>query len=235
MLAKKNFAKSSLGAAITNTATLLSVATGDGVKFPQSGNFMAVIWGASYTSPLDDPAREIVLMTLSSGDAFTITRAQEGTAANAWNANDHILHTITAGTFKEYPGIPSIVQKSGSNAGNYITANTSWIAVDATNLSYTVTVPVGQKLSIEASGSVWSASAGTNGELAILQDGSPLVKYFEGNAYASTFNLKYVFTGDGNSHTFALGFAASSASYTFTMANSGGFYPLMIFRVEDAS
>ncbi len=124
MLAKKDFAKSTLGAAIAPTDTALTVAAGDGVKFPQSGNFMAVIWGASYSSPSDDPDREVVMMSLSSGDSFSVTRAQEGTATAAWNVGDHIAHTITAGTFSDFDVVGEIKMFAG------VTAPSGWLACD---------------------------------------------------------------------------------------------------------
>jgi hypothetical protein len=100
-LKKKNFAKSTLAADISDIDTSLTVATGDGVKFPSDGPFRAVLWDSSYGSPDDDPGREIVEATLSSGDTFTIVRAQEGTVAKAWSAGAQFTHVLTAGTLVE--------------------------------------------------------------------------------------------------------------------------------------
>ncbi len=131
MLAKKDFAKSTLGAAIAPADTALAVAAGDGAKFPSNGSFMAVIWGASYSSPSDDPGREVVMMSLSSGDSFSVTRAQEGTAAAAWNAGDHIAHTITAGTFSDFDVVGEIKMFAG------VTAPSGWLACDGSAVSRT--------------------------------------------------------------------------------------------------
>ena len=100
-LKNKNFAFSTLGGNISSGSTSLSVATGTGSKFPASGSFVAVIWSSSLSSPNMDNNREIVLLTLSSGDTFNITRAQEGTIAKAWNIGDQIAHVITAGKIDE--------------------------------------------------------------------------------------------------------------------------------------
>ncbi|MDA8324979.1 MAG: tail fiber protein [Nitrospiraceae bacterium] len=131
MLQKKNFSKSTLGAAITNTAMSLTVAAGDGVKFPQSGNFMAVLWGAAYSGPDQDPNAEIVLAAYSSADAFTITRAREGTTAGAWNSGDHIAHVVTAGTFSDFDFAGEITMYAG------VTAPSGWLICDGSAVSRT--------------------------------------------------------------------------------------------------
>lgn len=101
VLKNKNFAKSTLAANITSGATSLTVATSDGAKFPSTGSFRAVIWGASYSSPTNDITREIVTVTVVAGDVLTITRAVESTAAKAWSSSDQIAHVITAGKIDE--------------------------------------------------------------------------------------------------------------------------------------
>jgi hypothetical protein len=100
-LKNKNFAVSKLLSGIASDATQLTVLAGEGSKFPTSGQFRAVIWSQSYESPIQDGTREIVTMQLSSGDTFNITRAQESTAAKAWNANDNVAHVISAGKIDE--------------------------------------------------------------------------------------------------------------------------------------
>jgi len=101
MLKNKNFAVSKLLAGIALDATSLSVLSADGIKFPASGTFRAVLWSQEYDSPIDDVVREIITMELDADDVFTITRAQEGTAAKAWLANDNLAHVLTAGKIDE--------------------------------------------------------------------------------------------------------------------------------------
>lgn len=96
MLAKKNFSKSKLASGISSGAVALTVTTSEGAKFPASGTFMAVIWGAGFSSPSDDSTAEIIRMTLNASDTFDIVRAQEGTAAKAWSTSDNIAHVLTA-------------------------------------------------------------------------------------------------------------------------------------------
>lgn len=93
-----NNAISRLVAGISSAATSLSVNPGDGVKFPTlaAGEyFPATLIRAS------DAAVEIVKVTARASDAFTILRAQEGTAALTMAASDRIELRLTAGTFTD--------------------------------------------------------------------------------------------------------------------------------------
>lgn len=97
----KNFAKSTLVAGIAAGDLSLAVAPGDGMAFPQSGTFIAVIWSSRYSNPSDDSSREVVHITAVSVNTFTIVRAQEATLANIWPIGSKIAHTITAGKIDE--------------------------------------------------------------------------------------------------------------------------------------
>jgi len=79
----KNRASSTLAADITSTATSLSVATGDGTKFPAAPFHITI-------------ENEILEVTAVSGDTFTVTRAQEGTTAAAHTAGKAVELRITA-------------------------------------------------------------------------------------------------------------------------------------------
>jgi hypothetical protein len=100
-LKKENFALSTLDGGISNSATSLTVASGDGSKFPATGNFRAVLWSASYSDPAEDPNAEIVEATLDAGDVFDISRAQESTSAQAWSSGDKFALTLTKGVIDE--------------------------------------------------------------------------------------------------------------------------------------
>lgn len=101
MDAFKNFAKSTLASGITSGATSLSVASGQGARFP-TVPFNAVIWEkTTYADPADDPNVEIVRVTAVATDALTVTRAQEGTSAVAHNTGGKtygIIAPVTAKT-----------------------------------------------------------------------------------------------------------------------------------------
>ena len=93
-----NNAKSTLAAAILSGATSMTVATGDGAKFPAvtAGNYflatLAAVTGATET------AWEIVSVTARTGDVFTIVRAQEGTTAAGWAISTPVELRLTAST-----------------------------------------------------------------------------------------------------------------------------------------
>lgn len=98
ILLAANNAQTVLAAGISAAATSLTVASGTGTQFPTP------VAGTSYFKlSLIDAATgtllEVVHVTAVSGDTFTIDRAQEGTAARIWSANDLVVNTFTAGSF----------------------------------------------------------------------------------------------------------------------------------------
>lgn len=99
--ANANFAASTLGVEIGVDDLSLSMVSGGESLFPSSGQFRAVLWDKSYSSPFRDSTREIVLCTFNSGTSYDIVRGQEGTVAKAWAAGDNIALTITAGKLTE--------------------------------------------------------------------------------------------------------------------------------------
>lgn len=92
-----NNAQTVLAAGISSTATSLTVSTGTGTLFPSpvagTSFFKLTIIDAATGS-----LTEIVHVTARAGDVFTIQRAQEGTTARAWSANDIAANMMTAGT-----------------------------------------------------------------------------------------------------------------------------------------
>lgn len=101
MDAYKNFAKSSLASGINTDDLSLSVTTGHGTKFP-AVPFNVVIWNKTdYADPADDPNVEIVRVTAVATDTFTITRAQESTAAVAHNTGGKTYGIIAPLTAKQ--------------------------------------------------------------------------------------------------------------------------------------
>lgn len=92
-----NNAQTVLAAGINATATSLTVNSGTGDLFPSPSA------GVSYFKlTLIDAATgqlsEIVHVTARTGDTMTIARAQEGTTARTWSANDIAANMMTAGT-----------------------------------------------------------------------------------------------------------------------------------------
>ncbi|WP_373857535.1 hypothetical protein AAH427_09925 [Klebsiella pneumoniae] len=92
-----NNAESTLASAISATDTSLIVSAGTGAEFPDA------VAGESYfkltiTDAATGSQVEIVNVTAKAGDIFTIERAQEGTLARAWAANDMVANMMTADT-----------------------------------------------------------------------------------------------------------------------------------------
>lgn len=92
-----NNAFGTLASSITNSATSITLTTGQGARFPtlSAGDYF-------YATLIDTSNNlEIVKCTARSTDVLTITRAQENTTARAYSAGDRIEIRITAATFEE--------------------------------------------------------------------------------------------------------------------------------------
>nr|WP_228724013.1 hypothetical protein [Raoultella ornithinolytica] len=113
-----NNAESALASAISATDTSLIVSAGTGAEFP------SVEEGVSYFKlTIIDAATgsqvEIVNVTAKTGDIFTIERAQEGTLARAWSANDFVANMMTAGTLNVIAEYTQQAGESAAQAGEY--------------------------------------------------------------------------------------------------------------------
>ena len=95
-LGVKNRAISSLASDVTDVATTWILATGEGAKFPATGDFHVTC---------ED---EIVKVTARSTDTLTVTRAQEGTTGAAHTAGKAVELRITAGIITEIQGKKAI-------------------------------------------------------------------------------------------------------------------------------
>lgn len=84
--AQANSPETSLSGALTAAGTTVNVV--DGSVLPEAPNLLTI--GA------DGSTAETVLMTAKSGNALTVTRAQNGTTARAWSAGDVIARYFTA-------------------------------------------------------------------------------------------------------------------------------------------
>lgn len=89
-------AQTTIAGAITNTATSVTLQTGAGALFPSPGAGEFFI--GSFFDAATGLITEIVHVTNVTGDTLTIVRAQEGTSAEAWSANDIFGNFITAGS-----------------------------------------------------------------------------------------------------------------------------------------
>lgn len=129
--------------------------------------------------------------------------------------------------------------KAGSGSGDYtFSTDTNYADVDATNLSYTVTIPAGWKLGIRASGSITTATAAVLCYVS-LYDGATLpateraiVPPGIGAAGWETFSIDSVINGDDASHTIKLQYKTTNTSDAVTIANSSATVrPSMVFTL----
>lgn len=92
-----NNATTTIAQAISSTATVITVASGEGALFPSPAP------GQAFAITLVDAAtgltNEICYCTSRSGDELTVVRGQEGKNAVAWSAGDTCANYITAGVF----------------------------------------------------------------------------------------------------------------------------------------
>lgn len=125
--AHANFAYSTVATAPSpaTTGTSLTVASGDGAKFP-APPFNATVWPAS-AQPLKSNA-EIVRVTAIATDTLTITRTQESTTARSIGVGDQIAATITAKTVTDAESGAKHGAKAVMTA-NYSLANNSQTAL----------------------------------------------------------------------------------------------------------
>lgn len=95
-----NFAKGTVSQGYDEFETLIEVISGDGSKFPNpssDGEYNLVWWNSTdYGDPADDPLREIVRVISRHDDELVISRAQEGTTANAHSLPNRIYKVILA-------------------------------------------------------------------------------------------------------------------------------------------
>lgn len=217
--------------------TAVNFASGTGVTFnPSSGNYIktgVMNWGTPVTGA-GLPACP------ASGSVACVAT---GGPANSPNGTLITLDATAARTSQQFSGvklvpvIPTVVLKIGSGNGTpYTTTTTSpFQVVDGTNLVYVVTIPVGMKVIVSASGACGQNTAiDTNGAKIALLDSSTVLAQTELTATAAgastAFSLQTVVNGDGASHTLQLGFATGNAAHSVFINNAGtGFNPYMTF------
>lgn len=112
-----NNASSTLAAPISNVATSMTVATGEGAKFPSptgSDYFSLTLY--KLTSGIESEV-EIVKCTARSADVLTIVRAQEGTTGVAHASGDYVGLRVTAGVMTAHETLVASKDASGGIVG----------------------------------------------------------------------------------------------------------------------
>ena len=120
-----NNATTTLSSAINSTDTIITVATGTGGLFPVLGTG-SPNW--FYITIIQSTGFEIAKATATSGDSFTIERAQDGTTAKSFAAGSQVSLYVTRALLQdlaaELSGIP--------NAGIPVSTGTAWNPVSKT-------------------------------------------------------------------------------------------------------
>jgi len=191
----KNTPPTTLAGPITSTATTLQVASGAGASFPSPGA------GQEFTIFLTDAAtrtlKEVMIASAVTGDVFTVTRGQDGTSAQVWNAGDFVVHGPVAlwfAAFQQTSGVGSSGIFQGQDTS--ITAN----AVTVPTTSPAITSPATGNIffvtkSAQGNTGATTCAIGSGGALPVIyKDGSPLnpgdwpdgaeaLLYFSGSVY----------------------------------------------------
>lgn len=175
-------------------------------------------------------------VNVGSAGAFITFNGAGGTPSSLTltNATGLPLSTGVTGTITNSNNGVTMVQKKGSLGGSYTSTSNSLVDVDATNLSYTVTIPTGYKLHITASGSIGHTNASGSGQAAITDTSTSTVlndvtmNFPIAGGTLSLF-LNAILTGDGNSHTIRLQYLAGANTIFFV--NSGTQTPIMTFML----
>jgi len=118
----RNFARTELTSGHDSTDTELEILSGDESKFPVpsvDGAFNLIWWNiTTYQNPSLDPEVEIVRCTAVTSNVFTVTRAQEGTAASNHNTPDCTYAMMLALTRKTMEEIDEHMETTGISGSN---------------------------------------------------------------------------------------------------------------------
>lgn len=188
----------------------------------------------SYTTTITGSTQGISAGLKAAAATFqttNITGITPGTTGN-------IAKYATATTISDsgfLSAIATTVIKNGTGAGNYAgAADTNFHAVDSTNLSYTLTIPIGFVLIVIASGQIGTLIAADyfvvqlNDGAAILGTGRSGFSSAIGPSIG--FITSAVIVGNGASHTIQLQAKSINSSHAYVIENSTTtLCPSMIF------
>jgi len=157
-----NNAAGTLAASITNSATTLTVTSGQGALFP-------TLTGVDYCwLTLVDVSNnvEVIKCTARSTDSFTIVRAQDNTTARAFAISDRLELRPTAALFDEFANPLSEKGSDISSASPLvITAGSDYFDVTGTTNFAAMTVAVDRQFTLQFDGVLTMTHHATNLDL----------------------------------------------------------------------
>lgn len=177
--------------------------------------------GLSVTSPPIGGSAAIQIGVTGNGTAGATFPAATDTVVELTQSQVMTNKTLTAPVINGTPtgtGIATTIQSFGTGAGNYTTTAGAYSNIGAIT-SGAVTVPVGWKAIVDFD-CYYKVSA-NDGNVALADTTTVLIaKYTDTTSYIS-LHLHYVYTGDGNSHTFVPRFLTSGGA-TMNIGNGAG-------------
>lgn len=188
-----NNASTTLGSALSNSATTVTVASGTGAEFPSPGAgqwFMATLWASGSTTGTPN---EIVKVTSRTGDTLTVVRAQEGTTAQAWSVGDTVANYITAGFLNQLVDAGALQLQAGNYAVDTGTANAGAIVLVPTVASYAtiVGVPIRVKKMNQTNTGSFTLNVNNLGPIIVDVGNAPL----EGGEFPGNSIFEVVYNG----------------------------------------
>lgn len=179
---------------LTAGATTINVT--DGSQFPSTGDFLLTIWDkASFTDPGDDSGMEIVRATARTGNAITVTRAQESTTGVEHTNGETIAMLITALTFDD--ALDQNLKTSDSPTFVIVTLTSAvispeWRFANTTGVHMITSTAIGRDvLTIEA-------KSGTNTDLRVFlkPKGTGITEILSSSGAISFGNENLITTGN---------------------------------------
>lgn len=123
-----NYASTTIAGPISAGATTVNLAAGAGALFPAPG--VGQQFALTLISQSDASQREITYCTGRSGDVCTVVRAQEGTTALAFIANDIAANYLTAATTASFIQASQLQEQPGNYAVDTGSVNNIQVALN---------------------------------------------------------------------------------------------------------
>ena len=218
-----NNAHSTLASSVSTSATSITVASGQGARFPSLSS------GEYFYATLIDTSNnlEIVKVTARSTDVLTATRAQESTTARAFSSGDRIELRVTAQglvdatTIQADQVVNSMIATDAVNADS-IVAN----AVGASEINVSGNGNAGQALLSDGDGTFSFGQAGQIGQVLFSSSSAQTTVSSGSNSYVDVTGCSVTITPASSSSRFFL----TTAVQQYSSGNGGGYGHIRLTR-----